>query len=310
MLRVLPITGFALVFLTLVGCAGTWDTITSRKFRREPFHQTYRLINPEDPFVVLRANPPRDGDERAKAMRRLKEPLANKGSQEDQDFVVDLLARTATADTSPVLRLAAISTLGRFEDPRATGILVLAYQTAHGRPAGTPAPAASPIQQVSATSRQPGRGPVLGEVPLTGPTGFAPDTVAAIRCQAAESLGRTSKPEAVRFLSQVAAGPGTDTTIEGAEDREIRLAAIRGLGKCREPEAVVALAQVLGTESGKRESDDLVRRTHEGLVYLTGKKLPPDPQEWQAVVQAGVVIAPEPNWLDGAVEHAVGWVKP
>ena len=42
------------------------------------------------------------------------------------------------------------------------------------------------------------------------------------------------------------------------------------------------------------------------IVHLTGKHLPPDPQKWDAVVQAGVTIAPEPTW----VQQAVDWVKP
>ena len=44
---------------------------------------------------------------------------------------------------------------------------------------------------------------------------------------------------------------------------------------------------------------------HDGLVRLTGKNLPPEPQKWDAVVQAGVVIAPEPTWVDNAVRQAV-----
>ena len=66
-------------------------------------------------------------------MRRLKEPLRDNRTQQEQDAVIDVLARAATSDPSPVLRLAAIEALGRFEDPRAAGILVIAYQNAHGR---------------------------------------------------------------------------------------------------------------------------------------------------------------------------------
>src|SRR5436853_1666446 len=104
------------------------DTLTSRKFRKDPWNTTVHLIQPEDPLVVLRADPPRDGDERAKAMRRLKEPIETGGTQPDQDEVVELLARTATSDPSPLLRLAAIDALSRFRDPRAAGVLMYAYQ--------------------------------------------------------------------------------------------------------------------------------------------------------------------------------------
>ena len=298
--RVLPIAGVAVLSLGLCGCAGTWDTITSRKFRRDPLTATQRMIAPEDPLLVLRADPPRDGDERAKAMRRLKEPLRTGLTQQDQDEVVDLLAHTATADPSPVLRLAAIEALGRFDDPRAAGILTMAYQQAHGRPDGAPDPVKAAV--VPAGGRTPGR----SAAPLVAPTGFAPDTVAVIRCRALESLGRTGQPEAARFLATVAAPPA-DTAPDGADDRDVRLAAVRGLTHCRHPEAVAGLSQVLSAEGGKDPA--VVGRAHDGLVRLTGKRLPPDPKEWEGVVQAGVVIAPEPTWADGAVETAAGWFR-
>ncbi|MDB5311487.1 MAG: lyase HEAT-like repeat protein [Gemmataceae bacterium] len=293
--------------LTLTGCAGTWDTLTSRKFRKEPVTTVKHLISPEDPMVVLRASPPREGDERAKAMNRLKEPLAAGLTQQDQDEVIDLLARTAIKDTSPVLRLAAIEALGRFDDPRAAGILMIAYQKAHGRTDGAPDPFRPDpgVQQTGGLAgRVPGRPTSLQ---LTPPTGFPPETVEAIRCRALEAVGRTGGPEGVRFLASVADGPGSDAAPEGADEREVRLAALRGLGKCRQPEAVVALAHVLAAETGKDTA--VAGRAHAGLVRLTGKKLPPDPQQWDAVVQAGVVISPEPTWVDSAVETAAGWVK-
>ena len=304
MLRKLPIVG-CVAALALTGCAGTWDAVTSRKFRKEPFTMTYRLWKPEDPVVVLKADPPRDGDERAKAMRRLKEPLPAGLSQQDQDWAVDLLARAATADPSPLLRLAAVDALGRFDDPRAAGILMLAYQKAHGRADGVADPfkADSVIQPVA--GRVPGR--TVAALPLTPPTGFAPDTVAAIRGRAVEAIGRDGRPETIRFMAGVANGPAADAP-DGADDRDVRLAAVRGLGSCRQPGAVVALAQVLATENGKDTA--IAGRAHDGLVRLTGKKLPPEPQKWNEVVQAGVVIAPEPGWVDRTVETAAGWVKP
>lgn len=302
-LRVLPIAGFAVASLGSSGCVGAWDTLTSRRFREEPMTTMQRMMVPEDPVAVLRANPPRDGDERARAMARLKEPLKANGTQQDQDEMIDLLARTATADGSPVLRAAAINALGRFDDPRAPGILMAAYQNAHGRPAGSPNPVEPAVQPAGAG----GKRPPVDRMTLAGPIGFAPDTTAALRCITAESLGRTNKPEAARFLASVATGANTDAMPEGADDPEIRQAAVRGLTTCRQPEAVVALAQVLGKEAGKDAV--MTRQAHGGLVRLTGKKLPPDPQQWNEVVQAGVVIAPEPTWFDNAVESAANWMK-
>src|SRR5206468_1748632 len=151
------------------------------------------------------------GDERAKAMRRLKEPIESGGTRQDQDEIVELLARTATADPSPVLRLAAVEALGRFHDPRVAGVLMLTYQRAHGRPGGAPAPPdGDPTVQLAggSTGRVPGRGAL--DRSLAAPTGYAPDTVAVIRCRTLESLGRTNRPEAVQFLAAVASGQTSD----------------------------------------------------------------------------------------------------
>lgn len=311
--RWLVLTGFALSPLAWTGCAGTWDTITSRWFREQPVTTLQRLIVPEDPLVVLTAQPPREGDERAMALRRLKEPIKNNGSQAEQDAVMELLAKAATADPSPVIRMEAIGALGRFEDPRAAGILMTAYQTAHGRKENEPAPK-KPADPgvVPAAGLSAGRSPTknLGteRFPITGPTGYPPEWVTAIRCRAAEALGRTNQPEAVRFLAAIAGAAERDIVLEGSEERDIRLAAVRGLGHCRQPDAVVALAQVLASEADKNDTA-LIGRTHEGLVRLTGKRLPPDPQRWEEVVQAGVQLAPPPGLLETVIEQAMLWTK-
>jgi hypothetical protein len=303
--RLAIIAGFAAVSLGSTGCAGTWDTITSRSFRKDPWNATVRMIQPEDPLAVLLADPPRSGDDRAKAMRRLKEPLNDNRTQPEQDQVIDVLARAAIGDASPILRLSAIEALGKFEDPRAVGILVMAYDSAHGRSESEKPAVATTRDVIPAGGPSRGnRGTTADRFPLSGPTGFPPDTVAAIRCRSAEALGRTGRPEAVQFLATVAAGSNGTNPPAGADDVEIRQAAIRGLGKCRQPEAVNALAQVLAAESGKNPST--VMWAHDGLMRLTGKRLPADPKQWNEVVQAGVVIAPEPNFVQNAIE----WVRP
>jgi hypothetical protein len=53
----------------------------------------------------------------------------------------------------------------------------------------------------------------------------------------------------------------------------------------------------------------LIHRTHEGLVRLTGRDLPPEPQVWQELVQTGVTLAPEPTWWDEAWEQVVQTVR-
>ncbi len=287
MYRVLPIAGVVLVSAGLTGCAGALDTVTSRRFRQEPFNTTYRMIRPEDPLAVLRADPPRSGDERAKAMLRLQEPLAQGLTQQDQDEIIDTLARAATNDPSPVLRLAAVEALGRFQDQRAAGILMLAYQNAHGRTEEAAIP----------TARVPG-----GRAALAVPTGFLPEVTSAIRCRVVEGLGRGGRPETIPFLAAVASGQTPGNAPEGADDRDVRLAALRGLGQCRHPDAATALAQIMTTEHGKDAA--VVGRAHDGLVRLTGQRLPADPAQWNRVVQAGVVIAPE----ESVVDQAVNWV--
>ncbi len=306
MVRFRPSAGVAAACLALTGCVGFFDTVTSRTWRNAPFGTTRKLISPDDPLTVVLDDPPRPGDERAKAMRRLKEPLAAGQPQEVQDKVVDLLARTATADPSPILRLAAIDALGRFEDPRAGGVLIASYNLAHGRPQGVDAPKRTPGDITQAALRDdPNRNFRFADrAMLNGPSGFAPDTVAAIRCRTLDSLSRTGKPEAVNFMAHVATAGDTENAPDGADDRDVRLAAVRGLGKVRQPEAVAALAKVLTRENGRDGA--VVGRAHEGLVSLTGKKLPAEPAPWNEVVQAGAVVVPEPSW----VETATGWFVP
>lgn len=298
MLRVLTLSAIALIPLALTGCADTWDTLSSRKWRKDPWNTTKHMIQPEDPLVVLRADPPRDGDERAAAMRRLKEPLAIGLSQQDQDQIIDMLGRTATTDSSPVLRIAAIEALGRFDDPRAGGILAIAYQKAHGRAEGVPDPAA-PESDIQLAGIGNPRGPnkLASLVPLSGPVGFSPETVDAVRSRALESMGHSSKAEVAQFLGNVA--------VSEKEERDVRLAAVRGLGKCRAPESVAALARVLEAERGRDTA--LAGRAHEGLVHLTGQKLPPDPKRWDMVVKQGATIAPEPSWFETTIERLKPW---
>lgn len=309
MFRPLLIAGFAAASLAPVGCVGTWDTITSQRMREHPFQTTKRLIVPEDPVPVLLADPPRTGDDRAAAMRRLKASHLDREGPETREAVLTVLERAATADSSPVLRMEAIGALGRLDDPRAAGILMVAYRNAHGRGESEPAPPPPPADPGVVPAG--GRRTVVRELdrfPLTGPTGYPPEWVSAIRCRAAESLGRTSTPEAAKFLATIAGGAKKDTQMEGSEDRDVRLAAVRGLGKCRNPEAVTALAEVLQVEATQKDTA-VIGRTHEGLVRLTGNRLPPDPAAWNEVVQAGVVIAPEPSWVENAVETAMFWTK-
>ena len=56
----------------------------------------------------------------------------------------------------------------------------------------------------------------------------------------------------------------------------------------------------------RNDKNDLIDAEQAARRLLTGKRLPPDPKKWDDVVQAGVVIAPEPTWVENAFE----WARP
>lgn len=267
----------------LVGCAGTWDTITSRRFRKEPFHTMFKS---EDPMTVMRTSP--EGDQRAKAMRKLKEPALS-GNAQDQEQAIELLSQAATSDPSPVVRVAAIDALGRFKDERAVPILTAAYHQSSGAAIKPKAVDPATITQVGAGGRPLGMS--LDRMSLTGPTGFAPEVVSMVRSRAVEALANTGRAEAVPIMTRIAAG-----TDDSAADRDTRIVAVRGLTKLRVPESVAALAKVLAAEKGKDPA--LAGRAHESLVNLTGQSMPAEPEKWETLVRSGnVTIAPPPTGI-------------
>ena len=280
-----------------VGCSSTWEKVSSRKFKDKPFQTMFG--GEEDPVHVLRTSP--EGGERAAAMARLKEPLLNGGSQAEQDEIVEhVLGPAAATDPSPVVRAAAIDALGRFKDPRASRLLVAAYHQAPGRSASDPgsSPAAAALMLTAGGNKIPDR---LG---LAGPSGYAAETTSMLQSRCLDGLAKAGTPEAVELLTRVAEGqPGSTEPV----DRDTRLAAVRGLAKVRQPGSVVALQKVLASEAGK--DTGLASRAHAGLVDLTGQELPPDPQKWGEVVQAGVTVAPERNGVERAVGQLTSIVR-
>ena len=278
----------ALSACALTGCAGTWDTISSRKVRQDPMS----LFKSEDPMTVLRTKIA--GSERAVAMRKVKEPSEHGGSAAEQEEVMQILAQAATTDPSPVVRTAAIDALGRFRDPRCVGVLILAYQKADGIPGGTILAAAPGVEPAGALGKK-DIDDLLGR---SGPIGFQPELTTTIRQRSVASLAQSNSPEAVAFLARIAIGDGKGNAEKG-DDREVRVAAVRGLATMRQKPAVVALSRVLQAETGK----DLVlaSRAHEGLVDLTGQNLPADPAKWNSVVQTGFEIGSGPTWVERTV---------
>jgi HEAT repeat protein len=285
--RLFSSIGLIVWLASSVGCASTWDTVSSKKFRDAPFKT---MFSNDDPMHVLRNKV--DGQDRANAMRRLKEPATQGRPQAEQDEALQFLEQAATQDPSPVVRTSAIDALGRFQDPRAIRILIDSYHLADGRPASQPAPG-DDLQQASARSSP------LDPLGLGAPVGFQPEFSSVIRTKAVNALAETKRPEAVTFLARVASGEFRRSAEETIEERDVRTAAVRGLGQIRNKESVVVLAKVLKSDSGR----DVVisSRAHEGLVNLTGQRVPPDPEKWNAIVQSGFEVVPEPNALQRAV---------
>lgn len=271
------------------GCAGTWDRVSARGFWDAPLRNTFVA---DDPMTVLRTKA--DGTDRADALRRLTEPLADGRSEAEQDEALQILAAEATANPSPVVRTAAIDALGRFKDPRAVKSLIAAYHRADGVESD-PRAGADGVRQAGAFRAADPTDPLS----LLGPVGFEPVFVTTLRSRAVTALANTQSNEAVAFLAGVAAA-GDAKDAEAAE-RDVRSAAVKGLGRMRTPEAVTALARVLKDEAG--HDVVLAQNAHTGLKQLTGKNLPADPAEWDKVVQAGVEVQPEPT----AIQRAIGW---
>lgn len=278
------LTGTAIVACSVTGCAGTYDIVTSQRFKERPFHT---LFTREDPIQVLETV--EDGNDRVRAMKNLKEPREHGGTAAQQDRIIAILEASATTDSRPLCRIAAIETLTRFKDPRVGPILLTAYKnSAHDDPTksnGVEPAGVSGLALRGAISQ------------------FGPETVTKIQCQTLKGLGERRNPEGLQLLIQVASAPvdrpKTSNGIEPAaalsgaggvplasapDPHAVRLAAIRSLEHYeRDPAATRALIAILQVEK-----DVAVRgRTHESLKKVTGQDLPPDGQAWA-------------NWLEKA----------
>jgi HEAT repeat protein len=246
-----------------LGCTNFYDTVSSRDFRVRD------VWSHPDPMTVLKTS--EDGDARAKAMRNLKEPKKTGGSDEAQDEAIRILTDAATNDPRSLCRLAAIGTLGRFDDSRTGAALLNAYQSA---------------------------------------SSFPTDQANSIRCAAMSALGHKQTPAGLALLSQVAATPRPEPpapasgvrlaskTDEDAIDkilgqynpdaqaaRDARLAAVRALGMTKDQQAIPVLIPLLS------ERDVALRdRAQEALQNITGHKdVPPSADAWNQKLGAPTV---------------------
>jgi hypothetical protein len=238
--RLLAVAGLA--GLGLCGCAVTWDDVTSRDFHARDLF-TKPFAKPEDPLVVLRDS--KDGDKRAKAFRALKEPKANGGSDQDQDFVLKLVGTAATQESRYYVRLAAMCKLGEFQDPRAVPYLIDAYYKA---------------DSVKGTDH-----------------GTTRSLISTFRCEALRGLGNSNEPAAIDLLVKAL----SQAQVEGPEeDRRLvldeRIAAARALKNHPKVRSTDALLLVL-----KNDKDIALRDcATDSLQASTGKQLPADFATW------------------------------
>lgn len=238
--------------LGLCGCSGTWDELTRKDISfGERMHNAW--AGPQDPMVVLRDS--KDGDDRAKALARLEEPLQHGGTAKDQDTVLKILVVSSQTDTQAVCRAAAIQSLGRFKDPRAVSALIDAYYKA-------------------AT--------------------FSPDTATIIQCTVLTALGETHNSAAVDLLSRVVRAPNAAQEAAGddkQQEQDRRLAAARALGNFSHYQAADALLTVLKTE----KDVGLRQTAHDSLAASTGKDLGYDIAAWDNMLNEHAFDSPVPK---------------
>ena len=191
----------ACVLAGMGGCAN-FEDFNIKKMNFEVFR------DPENPVEVIRNS--KDGNERARALSCLTEPKARNGTQHEQDVVVSLLVYSAANESQPWCRVAAISALRKFKDPRAVEGLKDAYYRA-----GT----------------------------------FVPTTAALIRGQALSGLGDTGNPAAIDLLVRVLKEPPVDGPDEDRQTKlNERIVAARALGHFKNYEATSALVDILRKE--------------------------------------------------------------
>jgi len=228
--------------LSLCGCAGFWDEVSSREFEFK------NLWTKPEPLVVLRDST--DNARKAEALSRLKEPNRNGGTPSEQELYVQILSRAAVNETpgrpeplsrDPLCRLCAIRALGEYQDPRAVAVLEKAYLDNHP---------------------------------------FTPEMNAMIRQQALASLELTGNPESRHILIRAARRPSA-SAVSSQTDRQYildeKLAAVRALGKYPKSDCVETLIYIL-----ENEKDVAVRHcAHNSLKTITHKNLPEDAKAWR-----------------------------
>jgi HEAT repeat protein len=262
-----------LLLASVSGC-GFWDEVTSRDFK---FKELW--IKP-DALKVLETS--KDSDHRAKALRRLKEPKFNGGSDEDQDMVVQLLCTAANTEKHSICRLAAIQTMGKFKDPR----VVEGFTNKKG-------------EQVDGLVKAYYNASLYGT---------PPEAVHMLKCAALKSLGETGQPAAVPTLVLALRQPRPDPD-KTAGDIRLRVnnelvTAARALGHFNQYQATEALLTVL-----QKDTDPSIRnRARESLCEATGKDFPADAQVWAEFLHNPPGQQERSDF--NPIQKVVNWISP
>ncbi len=188
-----------LALLGNTGCAG-YDDFSWRQMNFEVFR------DPVDPLAVIK-DESAEGWARRRALLCIKEPLANGGSQKDQDEVVTVLCHCAAQDHQAPCRMAAIETLRHFKDPRVVEGLKDAYYRAGN---------------------------------------LQPESATVVRMLALSAMGDTGNPAAVDTLVRVLREPPTEgPDVDRQQKLNERAAAARALAHFKQYQATAALVAVL-----------------------------------------------------------------
>jgi HEAT repeats len=268
----LVITCLALSFFS--GCAETMENMTSEHFKQAPFTNMYHALFYKDPDPLDQLRKSQEGDVRAKAMLELQEPKRSGRPASDQDEVIQILQSSATTENRAICRLGAVEALGRFEDPRATQILMQAYSAANQSEAAL----SSNVAQTGLRMR----------TSLSGISSFTPDMIITIQSRTLESLGKQHRPEALPLLFEVATMPAKKLPNSlpesllaegslGQDPFDLRLAALRALENFKGDQAAAQfLYKVVTTETDVAIKD----RAYMSLKTVTGKDWAPTAPEW------------------------------
>jgi hypothetical protein len=189
--------------VSMSGCAYFWDDVTSKDFK------VTHLWKKEDPMEVLLTST--DNYKRARAITELKEPKQHGGSDKEQERILTILQKTAQGDADPYCRLAAISTLGRFQDPKCVDILERAFHE---------------------------------KLP------YDSEKNVLIRKQILVSMSQKENPKALQHFMLVARQPAgvREAPTEAAAIRDERMTAVRALAKYNTKEVAETLVHLMETE--------------------------------------------------------------